>query len=112
MMELNSETLWRFFQVILLPLGAWFWKRQQSQKDEIKQVKEEKDELATQVAVLKTKIETLPTKESVHDLMLEMAEMKGALLAVDKQIDAVNASIKRGERVMDRVDKYLMGSKT
>nr|WP_281500653.1 DUF2730 family protein [Kordiimonas marina] len=64
--------------------------------------------LKERVGKLEAQVENTPSKESVHQLMLSLSDMGGTVKVMQERLGGFGDTVKRSERVMERVEKYLL----
>jgi peptidoglycan hydrolase CwlO-like protein len=100
---------------IIIPAAGFLWNRFQSNKKEtlalIKEVDCEIDQLGSRVQKLETKIEHMPSQQTMHDLNLSISDMRGDLKAITATVESNGNQTKASSESIKWIEKYLRENK-
>ena len=92
-MTFSSETV-RWLLMAALGIYSWFIGRQSASAAELL-------ELRTRITTLEVEMKQVPSQQQLHELALNVSDLKGSVEAVGQRIDPL-------VRVMERVDTHLL----
>ena len=95
-MTFSSETV-RWLLMAALGIYSWFIGRQSASAAELL-------ELRTRITTLEVEMKQVPSQQQLHELALNVSDLKGSVEAVGQRIDPL-------VRVMDRVETHLLNKK-
>ncbi len=81
-------------------------------KDGHGKLKEAFDKVAMQITVLHTKVEQLPTDETISELKVGMERLEGRIDTALEKFERTDALIDRLENQVNRMDNFLLRSAT
>ena len=98
---------------ILLSLVALVLSLVASRKKQIdarfKEGRDRMDRQATRIVQLEAAVKTLPEKEDIHRLQLELTRMAGSMAEIKQMMAGNDALFTRMESVVARHEQYLLG---
>ena len=95
-MTFNFEAV-RWLLIAALGIYSWFIGRQAASAAELL-------ELRTRITKLEVEMKQVPSQKQLHELAVNVAELRGSVEAVGQRIDPL-------VRVMDRVETHLLNKK-
>ena len=98
----------KIIAVIITPLFAVLIALYRAQARKISDLHKTDEETILRLKALETKFEQVPGVNDFHDMAQGVTRLAGEIKAIDARIEGLAANGERAERVLSRIETYLL----